>query len=224
LKDGMEHDHIGKIYSYSKTSQSCNLVSVTCKYCEAKHFYSYVIFNKITKRFYENCLELDYISFTQETVFEILLLKSVTVDLVHKHASFTSICSSLNSLMDNTKEVTRGKLIDKRLIENWFYFNLCSFYLEYSGNFKSFDAPLVEDLDSSIKKAREYLFPHFVKIWTGDQHRSICTHPSCSLAINIDGNHKCNRLTCMYDEYIFESPEITGILSLNCKTKNKQVF
>jgi hypothetical protein len=214
LKYAEYHEQVARLYSYSQKSKNCCLVSFKCKKCKSKHFFSYVLLINGVKKFQENSLNEVFIHFTDESVYEILLLRSVTTELVHKHASFTSICSNYNSLMNNNANETRGLLVDKRLSESWFYFNLCCFYNEYYGDLKKFDGPTVENLDIDIKKARQHLFPYFVKKWTGDYHRNKCTHSNCTLAINIDGNHKCNRLTCMYDNYIYQSPEINGKFSL----------
>ena len=77
-----------QLYTFSKPSEPCEIVAISCNNCSAQHFPSYVQLNQNTRRFYGDCTDKRYISFTCETVYEILLLRSMTLDLVHKHATF----------------------------------------------------------------------------------------------------------------------------------------
>jgi hypothetical protein len=211
LQDASETIYQIKVYRFGKKSNSGSLISLKCKFCESKHFLSYAIISETKiKKFYNDSLNSHYIAFSAETVFEALLLKSVTIDLMFKHASFVSLVGAHNSLLDNNPLEHRGMLIDKRLSEAWLYYNLLLFHFEYFSSLNEFNAPSIENLDKDIKNARKYLFPFFVNKWTGIYHKSICSHVSCSKAINIDGNHKCNRLTCMFDGYVYDSDEIKG--------------
>lgn len=62
----------------------------------------------------------------------------------------------------------------------------------------------METLDLSIMDIRKLLLPQFINKWT--EHN--CCHPNCKTALNFDGNHKINRLTCLYDNNYLDSPEI----------------
>jgi hypothetical protein len=64
--------------------------------------------------------------------------------------------------------------------------------------------PYVQDLDTIINGLRKHLFSHFVNKWSSHH----CDHSNCKKALNIDGNHKVNRLKCMYDNIYLNSKEI----------------
>jgi len=49
-----------------------------------------------------------------------------------------------------------------------------------------------------------HLLPLFIKKWSTHE----CKHPSCKRALNIDGNHKVTRLTCLFNEINEKSIEI----------------
>ena len=38
--------------------------------------------------------------------------------------------------------------------------------------------------------------------------KKVCKHPKCKAALNIDGNHKVTRLTCLFNEICVNSTEI----------------
>ena len=100
LQDASETNHLVKVYRFGIKSNSGCLISLKCKFCESKHFLSYAIIgeNKKVKRFYNDSLNANYIGFSTETIFEVLLRKSVAIDLMFKHASFVSLVRAHNSL------------------------------------------------------------------------------------------------------------------------------
>ena len=119
-------------------------------------------------------------------MFETLLLKSLTIDIVYKHASFSNFSNAYNSLYENEKKFDqdRSTLIDKRLCECWLYYNLLIFIKEHNGTLSTFNAPYIQDLDEEIKKNHRSFFTHFTKKWMN--HKKDCKHPKCSIALNID--------------------------------------
>jgi hypothetical protein len=49
----------------------CVLANINCVKCDSKHYLSFAV-NKIgVRKFYDNAVEQKYISFTNETVFEV---------------------------------------------------------------------------------------------------------------------------------------------------------
>jgi hypothetical protein len=189
-------------YFYDKKSEECYIISFKCKECETVYFPSYYVATDGLRKFYERSLEEKYISFTQESVFEILLLKSFTIDVVYKHASYSNFTNAHNSLFEHEKQSQddRSLLFDKRLCETWLYFNLLIFKKEFDGTLKNFNAPFVQNLDDELKLNHQNFYSHFTKKWM--HHQKDCKHPKCSLALNIDGNHKVNRLTCLFEKNI----------------------
>ena len=125
-----------------------------------------------------------------------------------KHASFKNYCASYNGLLhsDISKDIrSRAYLIDKRLCESWFYYNYLIIKKANKEVANLFDYdPQMQNLDEALGKMRSVLFPCFVKKWS--EHT--CGNPNCSMAINIDENHKLSRLTCIYDNIYFDSLEI----------------
>ncbi len=59
-------------------------------------------------------------------------------------------------------------------------------------------------MDKRISQLIPHLLPLFIKKWSTHE----CKHPSCKRALNIDGNHKVTRLTCLFNEINEKSIEI----------------
>ena len=204
--DVIKVNYAAQAYMYSKSSEACVISSIECTKCGAIHYPSYVILKNKKRFYYENFLEHDYVAFSDETMIEALLLKSVTTDLVFKHSSFFGFCGAYNSLFKHYEsDLERSMLIDKRLTEYWFYYNLIIFEKETHHHLRDFEGNFIQDLDSAIERIKTNLFNYFVKKWSS--HQNLCKHPQCSIAINIDGNHKVNRLTCMFDQ-AFDQKEL----------------
>ena len=83
--------YLGQIYFHGKSSKQCYIISFKCSLCEIIHFPSYYITKLDVRKFYDNACDQKFISFTNESVFEVLLLKSLTTDIVFKHASFSNL-------------------------------------------------------------------------------------------------------------------------------------
>ncbi len=66
--------------------------------------------------------------------------------------------------------------------------------------------PSIENLDLSIALIRKTFLKNFVQKWT----THVCEIEKCKTALNLDGNHKVNRLTCLFDRLCLQTDEITG--------------
>jgi hypothetical protein len=64
--------------------------------------------------------------------------------------------------------------------------------------------PTIENLDTTITQLIQFLLPTFTKKWS--THK--CKHPNCRVALNIDGNHKVTRLTCLFNDIYQDTEEI----------------
>lgn len=200
------HDQ-GRVYFYAKESKPAMLKSLKCNRCNTKHHLSFYVTKNGDRNFYDDALVHKYVTFSNETVFEVILLKCLTLDIMYKHSSFKNFCAAYNALLEHDlKDESRFCLIDKRLCEGWFYYNYLLFkpFLMNSGKFTK--DPLVQDLDETIKLMKKHLFSHFVSKWSSHK----CDNNMCSRALNIDCNHKVNRLTCIYDRIYLNSPEISS--------------
>ena len=197
--------HQAHAYYYTN-SNICSIISLQCKKCQTFHYPSYYEDRQNNKCFYDEILNGRTVHFTNETIFDIKLLKSVTYDLLFKHASFSSFADSYNALLDKNSE-NRFKLIDKRLSEAWFSFNVLILSNEINLDFKSLKISHIKNLDILIESLENDYFCHFVKKWSGDHHKSNCHNENCSKCIVIDGCHKINRLTCMFDQVSILCPE-----------------
>ncbi len=92
------------LYMHGSPSLSCRIPNIKCKNCNCKFYLSFYIKGCNSERiFYDGILNQKYICFSYETVFEILLLKSLTKDIIYKHCSFKNYCSSYNALFEHEK-------------------------------------------------------------------------------------------------------------------------
>ena len=150
-----------------------------------------------------NCIAL-----SDETVFEMLLLKSLTLDIMYKHASYSNFSNALNALFCNEKEENNRNILQhRRLCEAWLYYNLLVFIKEYFGNLLDFNAPYIQDLDMEIRRLNKDFYFHFMNKWMNHIDKKICKHPKCSIALYIDGDHKITRLTCLHKNNLKKSDE-----------------
>ena len=113
---------------------TAGLLSKTCTNCNASHYLTYAESNS-TKRPLEYCLFGRFLAFSKETIFETRILDMFTSDLLFKHSSFQAFCYSFNHISNLATYVSnipeRKKLIEKRLIENWFFYKALKFCEEY---------------------------------------------------------------------------------------------
>ncbi len=88
--------------------------------------------------------------------------------------------------------------------------------------FQGISDPTVDNLDNRILQ----LLPHLLNANKMQINANKCKHPSCKTAININGNHKITRLTCLYNEIKIKSLEINSTLFylLKCITNNNIII
>jgi hypothetical protein len=179
------------IYYCSKPPQRCIQVALQCS-CKLFHFYSFnrkdIGKKQITKTFYENCLEQEFICFTPMTVFETKIFKMVLADLVFKNSTFIGFIQSYNMVNSEFQngQNTREELCIKRLIEGFFYYNILVIH-KRNGSLSSLNAPCMENLDVAINDIKSCLLKSFVEKWTGSYHAENCRHKDCSKSLNVDG-------------------------------------
>ena len=119
--------------------------------------------NKLTKKreIFKNILSLEFISFTSETIFELLVLKSFDSHLIYNHASFKGFANSYNHFFDsfsiyiNENSNKRCVLNRRRLSESWFYYKFIQYYNEFNGGLENFPMPFVKDLDVELNKIND---------------------------------------------------------------------
>jgi hypothetical protein len=176
------------VYYASKKPEICLQVSYKCKNCKLFYFHSY--YQSETKRtFEEDCLENEFIQFTDETVFETTLLMILNANIVKMNSTFDGFTASQNMTFRNENLGERGSLNLKRLIESYFYFQLVKFHkTTESFSLPEFHAPTnILKLDEKINEIIPKLLQIFVSKWTGDFHTANCKHPMCSKTLNVDG-------------------------------------
>lgn len=203
------------VYYASQKPMKALLISKQCRRCGAYHYLSYSEQNQTRKplpAFFEN----KYLAFSRETIFETKLFDMLTSDLLFKHSTFQGFCSAFNYMsslasyaLQNIPD--RMSLVEHRLIECWFLYKAQKFSNEYFFGLDGLPMPYLSNLDHYLRCLKPYLLPYFTKKWTGIFHKSICKHKKCSLTISIDGNFKCNRLKCMYENVSMTVPEIGKI-------------
>ena len=202
----------GRVYFYGKPSQSCYIGLKKCKHCRTEHYLSYADVPNKGRIFYKNIIESKFISFTNQTVFEKLFICSIKIDFFFKHSSFLNICQHHNQLFNVNNENYRNNLNEKRLAETWYQFNLIMFDIEYDLNpDDQIYGKQIQYLDESIYSRRKYFLPFFIKKWTSTAHSSSCKNVNCSHSVNVDGNWKCFRLKCAYEDAYLVSDELNPI-------------
>lgn len=198
------------VYSLSDGPFETKVSSKKCLKCHSIYYFSFYIDKNGERVFYSDVLKNRYISFTNETIFEIRLLENVTIDIIFKHSSFKSYTNSYN-YFNFTKDFRqlngREKLEKKRLIENWFYYRYLFTFMEIYP-FKKIQAFYINLLDENLDLLNKSLFQHFAKKWSGTHHFSMCKDKNCAKSISVDGNHKVNRLKCLYEENIVSFREL----------------
>ena len=122
----------------------------------------------------------------------------------------------MNALFENEKkdENCRNVLKHRTLCEAWLYFNLLIFMKEFKGKLSEYNAPFLQDLDLELRRLNSDYYAHFKNKWMN--HSKNCKHPKCSVALNIDGNHKFTRLTCLYKNNLKVSKEFDGEAFHSC--------
>lgn len=201
--------YTGIVYLTHKIPEKCTNIAMVCSKCNTKHFHSYHVLSNGNRKFYKNSLSNEFISFGRNTYYELEFLNVATSDIIHKHASFKSICDAHNALYTNPMG-NRNQLIELRFIEVWFYWQFIN-YINDNLDLEIYLFPKMGDLDSYLLNHKKEFFPMFVKRWTGDSHKNNCKHKDCSKILNVDGNWKINRLKCLFDETTVVSGEVKPI-------------
>lgn len=178
---------------------------MNCKASFSLSFYS----TKKKRLFYQGFLSNQFISFSNETVFEVLLLDKLTCDIIFKRCSFQSFVNSYNYFNQYYLK-SLVFLQEKRLIETWYFYKLTKTKLELNPN-DELTAPFVYEIDICLEKTNRMILPFFIKKWSGEEHRLKCLNKNCSHSISVDGNHKINRLKCFYSNVSISSPEFGKI-------------
>jgi len=189
-----------------------------CTQCQTDHYHSYYINSSKQKFFYPECFNMQFISFTNRTIFEKQIFDIFLANLHFQHTSFKSYCDTYNSLY-TSKIIKRNQLSRKKFTECWLYYNLLLYHHEYY-DITKFIAPIIEELDKSLKSIRNNLFQNFVKKWSGEYHTKSCKHPNCSKILNTDGIWKNTRDKCGHEEIYLNSEEVKPIKT-GCKLTPK---
>jgi hypothetical protein len=199
-------------YFVSQKPMKASIIAKKCFNCGACHYLSYAEKEQSRKPF-DYFTENRFIAFSRETIFETHILKMFTSDLLFKHSTFQGFCSAFNHLSSFANYLyqcipDRIYLEEKRLIENWFIYKAMKFSEEYFFGLDGLPFPYLKNLDNYLRCLKPYLLPYFCKKWSGIYHKSLCRHPNCSLTVNLDGNFKCNRLKCMFENVFMKVQEI----------------
>ena len=177
-----------------------------CLNCNSKHYLSFAVQNE-TRKFYVDIHKTEFLSFSNEIIIEKKILEKLTSDFVYMHASFIGYCNSYNNFFNvyynNSRRI---KLCIMRLIETWFYFHLLCLKNELHEN--NTEAFFIQNLDSNLSLINPRLREYFMKKWSGSAHRNLCRDEKCSELLVVDGNHKCTRLRCMFENVSFNVKEL----------------
>ena len=68
-------------------------------------------------------------------------------------------------------------------------------------------------VDYAIKQIYSSLFSNFTKIWTNHSHKEV--NKNCNKVLVLDGNFKCNRLKCTFDN-LWKKSEEFGECRIGC--------
>ena len=105
----------------------------------------------------------------------------------------------------------RSKLYYKRLAETWYQYNIVLFDIEYYKVKDHVYGNLISNLNEAIRSRKKDFLSFFVKKWTHLTHLTHCEDKKCSFAVNVDGNWKCFRLKCAFEDVQLVSIELKPI-------------
>ncbi len=159
-------------YFFASKPKPVSLNLKECASCDSLHYLNYA--EKDGRRiFFDNTLDEKFVAFTDESIFERLLLDSFTSDLISKHSSFKGFASSYNFLFKCREEYKNGNNFDRvclneiRLNQAWFYLQYLKINLEIHKKFPN-PAPSMKDLNKSISlDLKPILSKYFIQKWTG---------------------------------------------------------
>jgi hypothetical protein len=159
-------------YYFATKPKQVTLNLKECASCDSLHYLNYA--EKDGKRiFFEDTLSEKFLAFTDESIFERLLLDGFTADLISKHSSFKGFASSFNLLFKCREEYKNGNNFDRiclneiRLNQAWFYLQYLKINVEIFNKFPK-PAPIMKDLNKSISlDLKPILSKYFIQKWTG---------------------------------------------------------
>lgn len=165
-------------YFLSRDPAESIIISKKCDNCSAEHYLSFAALtskNTKSKRLlFKNILESKFISFTNETIYEISLLQNFTSQLLYNHSSFAGFCSAFNHQFKTLEDYifnngSRKVLNPRRFTETWYYYRLLFFHLEFNTDLSNFEFGFVYELDNKLQNLKSSMLPHFVKKWSGKE-------------------------------------------------------
>lgn len=140
--------------------------------CHALHYLNYVEMGE-RRVFFESTLSDKFVAFTDESIFERVLLNSFTADLFLKASSFKGFAGAFN-LLHNCKldfidkQFERNCLNEVRINQAWFYLYYLKVHVEINKKMPEF-APLMKDLNTAIRnELKPKLLRYFIQKWTGE--------------------------------------------------------
>lgn len=156
-------------YFYNQQPTFAIISSKFCVNCKAEHFLCFGEKN-LKRKLFNNILEFKFVSFTNETIFDVQILNSFTSDLIYKHSSYEAYSNSYNNLFkckqDYCNGIQRACLNEKRLTESWLYYNYILIHYEFYGGFELFTVPYMMDLDQHLGNLKPHLLSNFVNKWS----------------------------------------------------------
>lgn len=174
---GKQQDFSAVCYFYSSKPKKATIQTKSCEFCGAMHYLSYAEKSNSSERdrkILKNVLNAKFVAFTNETIFERLLLDSFTSDLIYKHSSFMGFTNAYNFLFKckqdylvDQDKVKRSCLNESRLIETWFYYQFLKCFNEINKSLLICPAPQMKNLNISIRKLKPSLVKFFVNKWSG---------------------------------------------------------
>lgn len=176
---GKRKDFSAVCYFYSSKPKKATIQTKSCQLCGAVHYLSYaekINTSDYDRKMLKNVLDAKYVAFTNETIFERLLLDSFTSDLIYKYSSFMGFTSAYNFLfgckqdyLNDNDKVKRSCLNEKRLIDAWFYYQFLKCFNEINKSFVMCQAPQMTNLNNTIRNLKPSLLKFFVQKWSGNK-------------------------------------------------------
>ena len=160
-------------YYFSTPPKSCTINIKQCDSCKSAHYLNYAEMDGV-RIFYDTTLSDKFLAFTDESVFEKLLLDSFTADLISKYSSFQGFASSYNSLFNCKRQYKNGSNFNRiymneiRFNQAWFFYQFLKVYFEIHQKFP-YPAPSMQNLDNAIRyNLKPLLSKYFITKWSGD--------------------------------------------------------
>ena len=125
---------------------------------------------------YPNKISTEYLQISNETCFELKLLRNLDEQIFRSGVTFEMFSISYNSLFENY--AAKRPLCRKRLSEAWFTFKIKHFLLKYSGNQEIYDFSSKET-EIYLENKLEYFKRSFLFSWS-KIHDSHCRIPNCN--------------------------------------------